>query len=397
MVPGKAPHPVNPLYASMSTTIFEEMSALARARGAINLGQGFPDGPGPRDVLEAAANAVLVGSNQYPPSHGLAELREAVAVHYRRHQNLDVTASQVLITSGATEALAASLLAILGPGDEIILLEPMYDAYLPLVRQAGGVGRLVPLRSPDWRLPIDAIEAATSARTRAIVLNNPLNPAGRAFDKAELEQLAALCARHDLIAICDEVWEHILFDGHAHRPLLGLAGMAERTVKIGSAGKIFALTGWKVGFVVAGAALLEPIARAHQFLTFTTPPNLQAAVAYGLAKEPAFFEDMRAALQRSRDRLATALSAGGFVVLPSEGTYFIVLDLKASGFAGEDRDLCRRMVDEAAVAAIPLSAFYASGQAPRAHVRLCFAKDDAVLDEAVRRLVRWRKEIVRVT
>ena len=384
---------MNPLYTSMPITIFEEMSALARARGAINLGQGFPDGPGPPDVLEAAATAVLTGSNQYPPSRGLSETREAVADHYRLHQQLDVTANQVLVTSGATEALAASLLAILSPGDEILLLEPMYDAYLPLVRQAGGVARLATVRPPHWRLPIGEIDAAISPRTRAILLNNPLNPAARAFDGQELAQLAALCVRHDLIAICDEVWEHVVFDGRRHVPLIGLEGMAERSVKIGSAGKMFALTGWKVGFAVARPGLLDPIARAHQFLTFTTPPNLQAAVAYGLGKDLSFFDEMRTVLQRSRDRLAGALVAGGFVVLPSEGIYFIVLDLAASGLAEGDRALCRSMIDEAGVAAIPLSAFYATDHVPAGQVRLCFAKADAVLDEAAERLIAWRRTL----
>lgn len=385
---------MNPLFATMPTTIFEEMSGLARARGAINLGQGFPDGPGPADVLEAAAGALLTGSNQYPPSRGLPETRQAVANHYRLHQALEVTAQQVLITSGATEALAASLVAILSPGDEIILLEPMYDAYLPLVRQAGAVARLVTLRPPEWRLPPAEIEAAIGPRTRAIVLNNPLNPTGRVFDRIELEQLAALCVRHDLVAICDEVWEHIVFDGRRHVPLIGLPGMAGRTIKIGSAGKIFALTGWKVGFAVAARSLIEPVARAHQFLTFTTPPNLQAAVAYGLGKDVATFDAMREALQRSRDRLASALEGGGFVVQRGEGSYFFVLDLKASGLAGQDRDLCLRMVAEAGVAAIPLSAFYASGNAPEGLVRLCFAKRDPVLDDAAERLVDWRKTLL---
>jgi aspartate/methionine/tyrosine aminotransferase len=375
----------------MATTIFEEVSALARARGAINLGQGFPDGAGPRDVLEAAATAVLTSSNQYPPSRGLPDTREAVADHYRRHQLLNVIADQVLITSGATEALAASLLALLGPGDEILLLEPMYDAYLPLVRQAGGVARLVTLRPPHWRLPLDEIDAAVGPRTRAILFNNPLNPAARAFDEQELVRLAALCVRHNLIAICDEVWEHIVFDGRRHVSLIGLPGMAGRSVKIGSAGKIFALTGWKVGFAVASPGLLDPIARAHQFLTFTTPPNLQIAVGFGLGKDPAYFEAMRTTFRRSRDRLTAALTAGGFAVLPSEGTYFIVLDLWASGLAGDDRELCRRMIDEAGVAAIPLSAFYASGHEPDGHVRLCFVKADAVLDEAAERLIAWRQ------
>jgi aspartate/methionine/tyrosine aminotransferase len=381
---------LNPLYTAMRTTIFEEMSGLARAHGALNLGQGFPDAPGPLDVREAAGRAVVDGYNQYPPSMGLPELRGAVAGHYRAHQGLDVGAEQVLVTSGATEALAAALLAVIAPGDEVILLEPMYDAYLPLVQRAGGVARFVTLQPPDWRLPIDDIAAAITPRTRAIVLNDPLNPAARAFEAAELEAVAALCVAHDLVAVCDEVWEHVLFDGRAHLSLLGLPGMTERTVKIGSAGKIFGLTGWKVGFVVAAPRLLGPIARAHQFLTFTTPPNLQAAVAYGLGKERASFDDMRAVLQHSRDRLDAALTGLGFVTLPSQATYFLCVDLAASGIADGDAEVCRALVSEAGVAAIPVSVFYASDRGPTNVVRLCFAKSDAVLDEAADRLGAWR-------
>ncbi|MGQ4274052.1 aminotransferase [Terrihabitans sp. B22-R8] len=381
---------LNPLYQAMRTTIFEEMSQLARAHGAINLGQGFPDGAGPLDLRQDAARAVLDGSNQYPPSMGLPELRAAVAHHYRAHQGLDVEDRDVLVTSGATEAIAAALLAVLSPGDEVILLEPMYDAYLPLVQRAGAQARFVTLHPPEWRLPIADIAAAIGPRTRAIVLNDPMNPAARVFERAELEALAALCAAHDLVAICDEVWEHVLFDGRPHHSLLGLPGMAERAVKIGSAGKIFALTGWKVGFVLAGPRLLGPIARAHQFLTFTTPPNLQSAVAFGLGKERAFFTQMRADLQRSRDRLTGALTGAGFAVLPSEATYFLCVDLAASGIVGRDGDVCRAWVEEAGVAAIPVSAFYASGNGTTNVVRLCFAKAAAVLDEAAERLGRWR-------
>ncbi len=382
---------MNPLYASMPTTIFEEMSALARATGAINLGQGFPDGPGPADLLQAAADAVLTGSNQYPPSMGLAETRTAVARHYQVHQDLNVEADHVLITSGATEAIAAALLAVISPGDEVILFEPTYDAYLPLVLRAGGVAKFVTLRPPDWRLGLEDVEAAIGPNTRAIVLNNPMNPTARAFGRTELAALADLCAAHDLVAICDEVWEHVLFDDRRSTPLFGFEGMAERTIKIGSAGKIFALTGWKVGFVVAHPGLLGPVARAHQFLTFSTPPNLQAAVAFGLGKPAATFDAMRADLQRSRDRLASALAAGGFSVLPSEGTYFLCVDLAASGIAVDDREVCLRWVREAGVAAIPLSAFYASGHKTDPLVRLCFAKSDAVLDQAAERLIQWRK------
>ncbi len=382
---------MNPLYASMPTTIFEEMSALARGTGAINLGQGFPDAPGPADLLQAAADAVLNASNQYPPSMGLPETRRAVASHYRVHQDLEIEADEVLITSGATEAIAVALLAVIRPGDEVILFEPTYDAYHPLVLRAGGVPVSVTLQPPDWRLPLAEVAAAIGPRTRAIVFNNPMNPTARAFESAELAGLAALCVAHDLVAICDEVWEHVLFDDRAHLPLFAFEGMAERTLKIGSAGKMFALTGWKVGFVLARPPLLGPVARAHQFLTFSTPPNLQVAVAYGLGKPRAKFDAMRADLQRSRDRLAGALTAGGFCVLPSEGTYFLCVDLAASGVVGEDRDICRRWVSEAGVAAIPLSALYAGAVGSGRLVRLCFAKADAVLDEAAARLVRWRE------
>jgi aspartate/methionine/tyrosine aminotransferase len=379
----------------MPTTIFEEMSALARATGAINLGQGFPDAPGPADLLQAAADAVLTGYNQYPPSMGLLETRRAVARHYQVHQGLDVEADDVLITSGATEAIAAALLAVISPGDEVILLEPTYDAYLPLVLRAGGVAKSVTLQPPLWRLALDDVAAAIGPRTRAIVFNNPMNPTARAFDQTELAGLAALCVSYDLVAICDEVWEHVLFDHRRHLPLFAFAGMAERTIKIGSAGKIFALTGWKVGFILARPHLLAPLARAHQFLTFTTPPNLQAAVAYGLGKPPATFDAMRTDLQRSRDRLARALTAGGFSILPSEGTYFLLVDLAASGVVGEDRDVCRRWVHDVGVAAIPLSALYASVAGPGSLVRLCFAKSDAVLDDAAERLIQWRQAYIR--
>ena len=384
---------MNPLYAAMPTTVFEDMSARARATGAINLGQGFPDTGWPDDILHAAAAALTTGSNQYPPAAGLAILREAVAAHYSSHQKLDVSADHVLVTSGATEALAASLLAILEAGDEVILLAPMYDAYLPLVRRAGATARVVPLSPPEWRLPLEAIEAAVGPRTRAIVLNDPLNPAARVFDAAEITALAALCDRHDLLAVCDEVWEHVLFDGRRHHSLLAEPSMAKRAIKIGSAGKIFALTGWKVGFIVADPDLLGPIGKAHQYLTFSTPPNLQSAVAYGLGKPTGYFSAMRADLQRSRDRLTGGLREAGFVVLPSEGTYFLCVDLSASGIDGGDTHVCHRWIEEAGLAAIPISAFYAH-DGPGNIIRLCFAKHDHVIDDAIGRLARWKLDAI---
>lgn len=378
---------MNPVYSRLGTTIFEAMSARARATGAVNLGQGFPDGRGPPDVLEAAAKALLEGSNQYPPMAGTPALREAVAAHYAAHQGLDLDPAEVIVTSGATEALAATILALVSPGDEVILFQPMYDAYLPLVERAGGVARFVRLEPPDWRITRDALEAAWTPRTRLILFNDPLNPTASVASAAERALLAAFCVERDLVAICDEVWEHVVFDGHAHRSLMAEPGMRERTVKIGSAGKIFSLTGWKVGWLCAAPPLAAVLAKAHQFLTFTTPPNLQAAAAYGLGKDLAYFEGMRAAFARSRDRLAAGLSAQGYAVLPSRGTYFLSIDLAASGIDQDDRTWCERLVEERGVAAIPVSAFYAEAPVTTV-VRLCFAKEDATIDAALERLGR---------
>ena len=384
---------MNPIYAALGTTIFEEMSALARAHGAINLGQGFPDGDGPEDIRRAAAEALFTRSNQYPPMMGLPELREGVAAYYARHQGLALTPDHVLVTSGATEALAAALLALITPGDEVVLIEPVYDAYRPLVERAGGIVRTLPLRPPHWRLTEADIAAAFACRPRVVVFNDPLNPAARAFSAEEVALLAAACVAHGTIAVCDEVWEHLVYDGRAHHPLIAQPGMAGRAVKIGSAGKIFALTGWKVGFVVADPALLQPIARAHQFLTFTTPPALQYAVAFGLGKDDGWFAQDRAGFAAARDHLAAALTGEGFAVLPSDATYFLCVDLPASGIALDDATFCHRAVREAGAAAIPVSAFYAEA-AERGIVRLCFAKQPAVLDEAARRLGAFRQRLL---
>ncbi len=368
-------------------TIFEEMSALAREHQAINLGQGFPDSDGPIEVRRAAAEALIEGPNQYPPMRGLPQLRAAVASHYDRFHGLDATADDVLITSGATEALAAAILALVAPGDEVVLISPMYDAYLPLVLQAGGVPRFLRLAPPEWRLRPEDIDAVIGPATKLVILNNPLNPAARVFDRAELLALAQACVTHDVIAISDEVWEHLVFDGRQHIPLIALPGMGDRTVKIGSAGKIFSMTGWKVGFVLASPELLSAVAGAHQYLTFTTPPALQTGVAFGLGLPASHFEQMRGDYGRSRNVLAQALRAEGFTLLPSEGTYFLCLDLAASGIAEDDRSFCLRMVRDAGVAMIPLSPFYADDPV-RSVVRLCFAKGDDTLAEAARRLGR---------
>ena len=380
---------MNPIFSALPTTVFEAMSQLARETGAVNLGQGFPDDPGPEDVRRKAADAVMDGWNQYPPMMGLPELRQAVAAHYRHWQGLDLDAnSEVMVTSGATEAIAGALMALVTPGDEVVLFEPMYDAYLPLVRRAGGIPKFVTLTPPHFGLTEEALAKAFSPKTKVVLFNNPLNPTATIFSQADLDLLADFCVRHDAIAICDEVWEHVVFDGAVHRPLIGLPGMRERTVKISSAGKIFSLTGWKVGLVMAAPAIMRVLAKAHQYITFTTPPNLQAAVAYGLGKGDDYFEGMRADFQRSRDRFATGLRDLGFTVLPSAGTYFLNVDIAPLG-ESDDADFCRRLVTESGVAAIPVSAFYAEG-AVRNVVRFCFAKRDATLDAALERLAGRR-------
>ena len=377
---------MNPLFANLETSVFEVMSRLARETGAVNLGQGFPDDPGPADVREAAARAVVEGWNQYPPMMGLPELRHAIAAHYARWQGVALDPeAEVMVTSGATEAIAGALLALIEPGDEVVLFEPMYDAYLPLVRRAGGVPRFVTLAPPAFRLTEEALSRAFSPRTKVALFNNPLNPTATIFSDADLALLAEFCIRHDAIALCDEVWEHVMFDGRRHVPLIALPGMRERCVKIGSAGKIFSLTGWKVGFVCAAPPVLRVLAKAHQFITFTTPPNLQAAVAYGLSKSDDYFEEMRRGLQRSRDRFAQGLKRLGFPVLDAQGTYFLNVDLGPLGRNEDDETFCKRLVVEHKVAAIPVSAFYAADPI-RSVVRFCFAKRDQTLDAALDRL-----------
>lgn len=381
---------MNSVYASLGTTIFETMSRLAAEKGAVNLGQGFPEEDGPLDILEAAAKATLEGPNQYPPSRGLPALRQAVAAHYREHQNIDLDwQSEITITSGATEAIAAALLAFIEPGDEVILFEPMYDAYLPMVRRAGGVPRIVRLTPPHWRLQRETLTAAFNDNTRLVVINTPLNPSASVTSREELAMLAELCRAHNAIVVSDEVWEHVLFDDAQHVSMLEL--LRDRTFKIGSAGKMFSLTGWKVGFACGAPALMDVFAKAHQFLTFTTPPNLQRAVAYALRKERSYFETMRAGFQRSRDRLVSTLEGEGFVLLPAKGAYFVSIDLPASGIAMSDEDFAKHAIDHG-VATIPVSAFYANPGAP-ALVRLCFAKRDETLDRGAEALIRAKRAL----
>ena len=367
------------------TTIFEHMSGLARAHGAINLGQGFPDFGWPESVLAAGAEAIVHGNNQYPSMWGLPELREAVMNFYERRQGVTLDPDQdvVVITSGATEALAASIMAVAGPGDEVILFAPAYDAYAPLVRRAGARPVWVALQPPDWQASGEAIAAAITPATRAILLNTPHNPTGAIASPAMIAAIIDLARQHDLVIISDEVWEEVLTGGAPHVSPFGMA--ADRTIKIGSAGKLLALTVWKVGWVLTDAALAERVAKVHQYLTFTTPPPLQVAVAAGLALPDTWFDAARARFVTARDRLAGALTAGGWALLPTQGSYFLMADLAASGIAMGDRSFCEAAVRSAGVAAIPLSAFMPDG-AETPFIRLCFAKSDAVLDAGAARL-----------
>jgi N-succinyldiaminopimelate aminotransferase len=303
--------PTHPLYTGMPTTIFEVMSRLAIEHKAVNLGQGFPDVDGPVEVRQAAADALMEGPNQYPPMMGLPDLRKAVAESENRFFSIDRDPAQVLITSGATEALSDALMALVEPGDEVVVFDPCYDCYVPLIRRAGGVPKIVPLSPPDWSFSDAALDAAFSQRTKAILLNNPHNPASKVFAHAELERIAQRVVAHDTYAICDEVYEHLVFGEARHIPLATLPDMAQRTVRIGSAGKTFSLTGWKVGYMSGPAALIEPIAKAHQFTTFTTPPHLQKAVAFGLGLPDTYYRDLAGELEAKRDRLAAGLAGDG--------------------------------------------------------------------------------------
>jgi aspartate/methionine/tyrosine aminotransferase len=380
--------PANALLSALGTTIFTTMSALAVRHGAINLGQGFPDTEGPADVVRAAADALLDNRNQYPPLTGVPELRQAVAAANARFWGITANPdTDIVVTSGATEALTASLMALLDPGDEVVLIEPLYDTYLPIIRLLGAVPKLVRVEPPDWTLPRQALEAAFGPRTKALLLNSPMNPTGKVFTEDELAFIAGLLQKHDAYAICDEVYEHLVFAPARHIPLMTLPGMAERCLRIGSAGKTFSLTGWKVGYVTAPTALAAVVMKAHQNLTFTTPPNLQRAVAAGLAKDDSYFAALAGSLAGKRDRITAGLRNVGFDVLPSDGSYFVIANFIAFGFDGDDAAFCRHITEHAGVAAIPVSAFYETAP-PLGWIRFAFCKQDAVLDEACSRLRR---------
>lgn len=384
----------NPAFAALPTSIFQHMTFLALDHDAINLGQGFPDEDGPAALRQVAAKALIDGPNQYPPSKGLKVLRQAVSDHARHFYNLGYDPEdEVVITSGGTEALGACILATAQAGEDFVLVEPTYDSYRPIVQSTGAAIRTVKLTPPNLELTEQALRAAIGRKTRAVLINSPHNPAGRAFTRQELETLARVVRDSDAVVICDEVYEHLTYDGRAHIPFATLAGMRERTLKIGSAGKIFSLTGWKVGWACGPRDLISVVTKAHQFLTFTTPPALQLGVAHGLAHAMDFPMALAARLQGNRDILAAALTRIGFQVLPCEGTYFLTAGiaglLEKEGRANEkDFAFCERLIRQAGVALIPLSAFYADGR-PDTYVRFAFCKKRALIEEAVARLEHY--------
>ncbi|MFD0918380.1 pyridoxal phosphate-dependent aminotransferase [Saccharopolyspora rosea] len=372
-----------------TSTIFAEITELARRTGAVNLGQGFPDTDGPEGMLRAAQEAIANGVNQYPPGAGEPELRAAISEHRRNRYGIEhAPDGEVLVTVGATEALTASMLALVEPGDEVVLIEPYYDSYPVAVSMAGGVRRTVPLRQgPDhrFRLDLDALRAAVGPQTRALVLNSPHNPTGTVFTDDELAAIAQVCRDNDVVAITDEVYEHLLYDGREHHPLATLPGMAERTLSISSVGKSFSATGWKIGWVCGPSELVSAVRAAKQFMTFVGGAPFQPAVAHALRNELGWVEALRTGLQRKRDRLSEGLAEAGFDVLASEGTYFVCADVRPLGF-DDGAELCRSLPERIGLAAIPVQVFCDNPEATKHLVRFAFCKRDEVLDEAIRRL-----------
>ncbi|GII78748.1 aminotransferase [Sphaerisporangium rufum] len=374
------------------TTVFAEMTALAVRTGSINLGQGFPDTDGPPAMLRRAADAIAHGHNQYPPGPGLPELRQAVAAHHQDHYGLSYDpGAEVLVTVGATEAIAATVLALCEPGDEVIVFEPYYDSYAAAITLAGAVRRTVTLRPDGGRFAFDPTElrAAVTPRTRAVLVNSPHNPTGTVFTGEELAAIAALCQERDLVAITDEVYEHLTFDGVPHVPLATLPGMRERTVMISSAGKTFSVTGWKTGWICAPARYVRAVQTVKQFLTFTAAAPWQLAVAYALREELGWVAGLRESLAAKRDRLAGGLAAAGFGVYRPAGTYFVQADIRPLGFT-DGAELARRLPELAGVVAVPTQVFYDHPEAGRSFVRFAFCKRDEVIDEAVGRLAGLR-------
>jgi N-succinyldiaminopimelate aminotransferase len=371
---------------SSTTTIFAEMSALAVATGSVNLGQGFPDSDGPAFMLDAARQAIADGVNQYPPGRGIPALRRAIAAHALRHQGLTYDPdTEVLVTTGATESLAAAIEAYVDPGDEVIALEPFYDSYAASIDLAGGVRVGVGLFGPDFRLDHAELAAAFGPRTKLVLVNSPHNPTGTVLDDADLAEIARLAVEHDVLVVTDEVYEHLVFSGARHRSLATFPGMRERTIRISSAGKTFSATGWKIGWAMGPAELVDEVTAVKQFLTYTSGAPFQPAVARALDEGDAWVQESVRDLEERRDRLATGLVSIGLDPVVPQGTYFMTTDVRPLGY-DDGVTFCRELPHRAGVVAIPHQVFYDRAEAGRPYVRWAFCKRAEVLDEAVRRL-----------
>jgi N-succinyldiaminopimelate aminotransferase len=381
---------LNRALAGMGTTIFAEMSALAVETGSVNLGQGFPDTDGPAEIAQAAADAVLAGrGNQYPPGPGILELRQAIAAHQKRFYGIEVDPdTEVLVTAGATEAVAAAMLALLEPGDEVIAFEPYYDSYAACIAMAGATRVPVTLRAPAFRPDLDELRDAVTDRTRLILLNSPHNPTGMVLTQAELQAIATLAIERNLLVVTDEVYEHIVFDGE-HIPIVTLPGMRERTLTISSAGKTFSFTGWKIGWATGSPELIAAVKTAKQFLTFVNGGPFQYAIATGLGLPDSFYAELAARLRRRRDLLAAGLQEAGLDVFTPAGTYFITTDIRPLG-ESDGLAFCRSLPARCGVVAVPNVVFYDNQDAGRSQVRFAFCKRDEVLADAAGRLRQLR-------
>ncbi|MFC5262610.1 pyridoxal phosphate-dependent aminotransferase [Kribbella qitaiheensis] len=372
----------------LGTTIFAEMSALAVRTGSVNLGQGFPDTDGPDSLLEDAISAIRSGANQYPPGRGIPALRQAIVDHQKRFYGLEYDPdTQVLVTTGATEAIAAALLAYVEPGDEVVALEPYYDSYAACIAMAGGHRVPVTLRAPDFRLDLDELRAAVTPRTKVLLINSPHNPTGTVLTDEELRGVAAVAIEHDLVVITDEVYEHLIYDGLEHRPLTSYDGMAERTISIGSAGKTFSVTGWKIGWATGTPEVVTAVNTSKQFLTYVSGAPFQPAVAGALALGNEYFDELRSTMQAKRDLLCDGLESLGFGVHRPQGTYFVTTDVRPLGYT-DGVEFCRMLPEKTGVVAIPHQVFYDNVEAGRPLVRWAFCKQPHILEEALTRLTK---------
>ena len=378
-------------FQPFGTTIFTEINRLSALAGAINLSQGFPDFDGPQAIRRIAAEHILEGPNQYCPPHGVPSLREAISRKVRRFYGVEVDPErEITVTCGATEAISSALLGLLEPGDEVILFEPCYDLYPPLVARAGAKAVYVPLERPEFHLPHHQLKQVFGPKTRLIIINNPLNPIGKVFSREELEFISGLCQHYDVIALSDEVYEHIVYDGREHIPLFKIPALRDRSLVISSTAKTFSMTGWKIGYSIGRPWLTEAVRMAHQFLTFCTPSALQEAMARAMDLEDDYYENLLALYTKKRELLSQALEDLGLRVLWPEGAYYTCISIDGLGFE-DDMAFCRYLIDEVGIAAIPCSYFWHQRRGGRDLVRFCFCKTDDVLDQAIERLKRWRR------